>query len=188
MSTRSKPFKRLGKNAHGRCQRQQKTLADALKTHSQSRKSGSSCITAKLSGCLTAISIDCSARQPVVPLASSPSSARWMRRSGCLLTAMSAASGGAHSDLGTSIAPRQVGLIGRICAFLTKRRCPLLVSGRGFFSLYRQEPSPDSEWHTGIEAFLFVKTSPHGARCISSHPNHWTGLHEARSPTSRSAP
>ena len=61
-----------------------------------------SCITAKLSGCLTAISIDRSARQPVVPLASSPSSARWMRRSGCLLTAMSAASGGAHSDLGTS--------------------------------------------------------------------------------------
>ena len=46
-----------------------------------------SCIAAKLSGCLTAISIDCRARIPVVQLAKSASSVNWMRWSGCRLTA-----------------------------------------------------------------------------------------------------
>ena len=61
-----------------------------------------SCIAAKLSGCLTAISIDCRARIPVVPLAKWASSVSWMSWSGCRPTAMPLASGGAHSDLGTS--------------------------------------------------------------------------------------
>ena len=47
-----------------------------------------SCIAVKLSGCLTAISIDYIDRMPVLPLAESASSASWISWSGCRPTAM----------------------------------------------------------------------------------------------------
>ena len=55
-----------------------------------------SLIAANDSGCLTAISIDCRARMPVLPLAKSGSSASWMPCSGCLPEPVPAASGGAN--------------------------------------------------------------------------------------------